>query len=173
MENYRILANVKLQKLKEYSRSYGGVETIDVDFIHEYENEIVLFDCFGNHIRTMKKGTKLLVSFTGTPISERAYKIRVTKAKKRFEAAKEARQKEAQKKQAVQKALIFQQSSQLLAEFTKNKGFHSKLKNKIETSSSKNWRPWVKMKVCQKIANENFKDLHLSPAIIRDLIYKF
>ena len=46
----------------------------------------------GCNIRTLKKGTKLLISYTGTEISEKAYNLRINKAPK--ELAERNRERE-------------------------------------------------------------------------------
>jgi hypothetical protein len=75
-----IYANGSVSKLKEYSQSYGN-EVVEFEgcYIFEYQNEIKIFDLFGRLLRTMKKGTKVLKSFTGTLISERTFKMRTKK----------------------------------------------------------------------------------------------
>ena len=75
----KILANATVTKLKEYSKSYGAPENIEVSFIKEFDNEIQLFNYLGSHLRTMRKGTKLLKSFYGVEITERTFKSRTKK----------------------------------------------------------------------------------------------
>ena len=75
----KILANATITKLRENKKSYGLEETKKVDFIKEFENEIQLFNYLGAHIRTMRKGTKLLKSFSGVEITERTFKSRTKK----------------------------------------------------------------------------------------------
>ena len=75
----KILANATNIKLREYSKSYGAPEIIEVSFIKEFDKEIQLFNSFGAHIRTMRKWTKLLKSFSGVEITERTYKMRTKK----------------------------------------------------------------------------------------------
>ena len=76
---FKYLANATITKLREYSKSYGSEETKKLDFIKEFDNEIQLFNYFGAHLRTMRKGTKLLKSFSGVEISERTFKSRTKK----------------------------------------------------------------------------------------------
>ena len=78
----KVLSNCTLTKLREYSQSYGAAETIDIPYIKEYENEIVLLNQYGEKIRTLKKGTKLLISYTGEEITDRQLVVRSNKAKK-------------------------------------------------------------------------------------------
>ena len=75
----KILADATITKLREYSKSYGSEETKKLDFIKEFDNEIQLFNYFGAHLRTMRKGTKLLKSFSGVEITERTFKSRTKK----------------------------------------------------------------------------------------------
>ena len=72
----KILSNATVTKLREYSKSYGAPETIEISFIKEFDNEIQLFNYLGAHLRTMRKGTKLLKSFSGVEITERTFKSR-------------------------------------------------------------------------------------------------
>lgn len=53
-----------ITKLAEYRRSYGKPQTMEVAYIVERHNEIIIYDYFGNS-RTFRKGTKLLVLFQG------------------------------------------------------------------------------------------------------------
>ena len=70
----KILSNATVTKLRENKKSYGAPEMIEVSFIKEFDNEIQLFNSFGSHQRTLRKGTKLLKSFSGNKITERTFK---------------------------------------------------------------------------------------------------
>ena len=85
-----IYANCELKKLREYSKAYGSAETIRVPFIRANEKTIDLLNVCGNITRTMRKGTKVLINYHGTAISERAFKLRINKAKKARQAEQEA-----------------------------------------------------------------------------------
>ena len=95
----KTLANATVTKLREYSRSYGSEETKKVDFIKEFDNEIQLFNYLGAHLRTMRKGTKLLKSFSGVEITERTFNSRtkknLQKHRENIKLIKEAAQKKA------------------------------------------------------------------------------
>lgn len=80
----KILANATVSKLKEYRMSYGGVEEVHYPFIIEYNDKIELIGKSGNVQRTMRKYTKVLQSWQGTEITERAFNMRVKKAKKAY-----------------------------------------------------------------------------------------
>lgn len=76
----KILKNCTIVKLREYSQSYGQPETIKVSFIKEFEKEIHLISSTGIHQRTMKKGTKVLISFDGKEIKESTFIASTKKA---------------------------------------------------------------------------------------------
>ena len=102
----KILANATITKLKEYSRSYGSEETIEVSFIIEFENEIKLFNSFADHLRTMRKGTRLLKSFSGVEITERTFKSRTKKNLQKHREYIKLKEEAAQKKANDEKNLI-------------------------------------------------------------------
>ena len=79
---HTILSNAKVAKLNEYRLSYGQPQTIEVPFVKVFVNEIHLINEVGTVIRVMKRGTKVLKSFTGTEISEKAFKTRINESKK-------------------------------------------------------------------------------------------
>ena len=102
----KILANATVTKLREYSKSYGAPEIIEISFIKEFDNEIELFNCFGAHIRTMRKGTKLLKSFLGVEITERTFKSRTKKNLQKHRENIKIEAEAAQKKANDEKNLI-------------------------------------------------------------------
>ena len=102
----KILANATITKLREYSQSYGAPETIEITFIKEFNNEIQLFNSFGAHLRTMRKGTKLLISFAGTEITERTFKGRTKKNLQKHKENIKLEAEAAQKKSNDEKNLI-------------------------------------------------------------------
>lgn len=102
----KILSNATITKLREYSQSYSSEETIEVSFIKEFENEIKLFNSFGAHLRTMRKGTKLLKSFSGVEITERTFKSRTKKNLQKHRENIKLEAEAAQKKANYEKNLI-------------------------------------------------------------------
>lgn len=103
----QIYSNCAVEKLREYSKCYGKPEVIEVPFIKEDSGSIYLYNNCGRLTRTMRKGTKLLISWKGEEITERAYKGRVKKALTEEAIEKEAQRQrdnliflEAQKKEA-------------------------------------------------------------------------
>lgn len=165
----KILSNCELSKLKEYAKSYGNTEVLNIPFIHEYENTIICYNKTGKHLRTFKKGTKLLVSFKGKEISQRSYKMRINKAIK----AENIEAKEKLEKvfliETISQKKHLEQSEALKNIFINDSLFLSKIKNMISELSSQKWRKKVKLKVCQKIANEKFNKLFLTPTDIRNI----
>lgn len=102
----KILSNATITKLRENKKSYGLEETKKVDFIKEFDNEIQLFNSFGSHLRTFRKGTKLLKSFSGVEITERSYKIRTKKNLQKHRENIKLEAEAAQKKANDEKNLI-------------------------------------------------------------------
>ena len=102
----KILANATITKLRENKKSYGLEENKKVDFIKEFDNEIQLFNSFGAHLRTMRKGTKLLKSFSGVEITERTFKIRTKKNLQKHRENIKLEAEAAQKKANYEKNLI-------------------------------------------------------------------
>lgn len=80
MTQLSILLQATVVKLKEYRSSYGSPESIVYPFVKEFNNEIHLLNSSGKHLRTLRKGTKLLCGYSGKLITERAFKVRINKA---------------------------------------------------------------------------------------------
>ena len=102
----KILANATVTKLRECLQSYGAPETIGFSFIKEFDKEIQLFNSFGAHLRTMRKGTKLLKSFSGVEITERTFKSRTKKNLQKHRENIKLEAEAAQKKANDEKNLI-------------------------------------------------------------------
>jgi hypothetical protein len=83
----KFLKNGEVVKLREFSRSYGGQETIKVSFIVENENSIDVYGETG-FWRTFKKGTKLLVDFNGKEVKESTFKKWLNQNTKDLEKAR-------------------------------------------------------------------------------------
>ena len=166
------LANCEVIKLREYSRSYGAPETVKYPLIVENEKTI---DCYNEHgvLRTFRKGTKLLESFTGKPITERTFRMRIKKInKKESELIEKLRDEYAQRVQ-IRKEETNKQAAELNNFYKINPGKAEKIIEYVDTLSSKKWRRVVKLRVCRWIAGDKFKNLKLSPAEIRDITINF
>lgn len=169
--NTRIFAKAQVTKLKEYSRSYGNPETIEVAYIIEKDSEIELLNERGQHLRTMKIGTKLLIGYNGTEITERSFKIRTNKSKRKFaEKLEQIKKEEAINNEKIAE-LIKTQSEKLKKIFIESPKFHEKIKNRITNYSGKNWRNWVKMKVVAKINDGEFNNFELTASKIREIAF--
>jgi hypothetical protein len=66
---------------------------------------------------------------------------------------------------------IGNQADKLKQVFAERPDRLERIKEKINTSSSKDWRSWVKLKVCKWVVNSRFDLLRLSPSEIRDIAY--
>jgi len=70
-------SNIIMTKLKEYSRSYGGKETVNYAYGIDTGKQWYFYSENGLHSRTMRKGTKVLIDVQGDAMSEEAFKERM------------------------------------------------------------------------------------------------
>ena len=168
----KILANVELTKLREYSRSYGTAETIIVPFVQDYEDDIHLINDVGDCYRIMRKGTKLLISYHGEEITQRSFVIRVNKTIRKRNAEYLERKK---LMDAEQKRISIIRDAQLTLWddlLLKHPMKVAKYKSKVESMPSSKWRNLLKMKAAKHINNGSFVGLEVSPAELKDILYK-
>lgn len=90
-----------------------------------------------------------------------------------FEQNENEKQRAAERQSKLQAEIdaLGNQTELLNAYFTNNTDFLAKIKDRIENYPSKQWRNWVRMKVCSKIANERFDLLTLCATDIREIAY--
>ena len=131
------LKNVTVNKLREYSQSYGSVVVLEFPLAQTDGKFLYLFDEYGNLYRKMRIGTKLLVSFTGTEITERSFKIAQNKLLKALELSKIQQKIENQKFEEARENMY-----NLCIELTETKFFDN-----LEA---------IKIKVSEKYPNLNF-----------------
>lgn len=166
----KILSKCKLIKLREYKKSYGGIETISPAYILDKGREIHILDNFGKHSRTMKVGTKLLISFSGEEITERQLKLRTKKA---IKIRDENRAKQTiidQENQDVINAIAASQAIQWAEFLIKNPESKAKYLAKMGIMPSKKWRNYLRMKAAKHINNENFTSLEISAPRLRQIL---
>lgn len=164
-----IFANCEVVKRKELSKSYGELETIKVPFILEFDKCIYLLNECGEFVREMRLGTKLLYGYTGTPISERALKIRENKNLKIREANRLIRQENERIANESSAKKLSEQEAILKSTFEADKEFLAKIQDRINNHSGKDWRGWIKMKVCAKVFGGKFENMKLPSTSIRDI----
>lgn len=70
-------SNIEVIKLKEYSQSYGGRETINYAYGIDTDKQWYFYSENGLHSRTMRKGTKVLIDVQGDAMSEEAFNERM------------------------------------------------------------------------------------------------
>ena len=165
-----ILANCEVIKLREYSRSYGKPETIKVPYIMVFDKSILLINERGGYGRILRRGSKLLIDYKGTEISERAFKIRTNKARKEWENKLAQIESQNQARIEANEKVKAAQIAKLKSYFEARPDFLVEIKNKIEEASSKEWRKWVRMKCCGKL-EMTFSEFELGATDIRDLAY--
>lgn len=142
-----ILANTTVIKRKEYSMSYGAPETLKYPFIKEFDNLIMCLNSEGEHMRTFRKGTKLLILFNGKKISERTFQKRVLQNKESIRQMNLERevilQRERQEIEIKESKIVAEMSSY----FTDIK--IDEIKHKLATKNSKECKNYYKMKSIQ------------------------
>lgn len=162
MEIYKILAKATVTKLKEYSRSRGAAETVNYSFIKDYPNEIWLCSSEGNHIRTLRKGTKLLLNYSGTEISKRAYNTRINKATK----LREIKSLKTHSKHLVvvlKNAELSARQMDAWNNFLKqNPEKITKYIQKCNSMPSSKWRNLIRMKFAKHCNNGVFSEVYIS-----------
>jgi len=167
----KIYAFAQVEKLREYRKSYGSPEVIEVFYIIENENSIELLNERGSIIRTMRKGTKVLINWSGKEITERTLKGRTKKATKDFETRR-AESMEIQRKERSERLEAENKQAEMLRNYFNL--FPSKLekfKRTIEVMSSKKWRAKVKLLAVRGINDEKFEGFLLSPSRIKEIVY--
>ena len=167
----KVLKNCTLIKLREYSSSDGSRETICIPYIKEYENEIMLFNSLGNCTRTMKKGTKLLISFSGKEIKEEIFLKNTKKAiKLHLEECKKERERAEQKQREINN--IAEKQGEKWNEFLKaNPSSAEKYKTKVNILPSSKWRNYLRMKAAKNINAEKFEGLEISAPKLKAILF--
>lgn len=155
-----ILANVTVKKLREYSRAYGKPEEVNYSFAKVLPKEIRLYTERGTHLRTLRRGTKLLIDFSGTPISERTFNMRIKKNKEAI---------------TVEQPLITTHSVnnqiELWEKFLRdNPDKVVKYAGKIEHMNTRKGEDYLKLKAAKYINNGKFKGFTVSTGDLRSIL---
>ena len=151
---------------KYYLTTRSGMNYVQTDFNKSFNKPeyCKIIDSGNDAPRGGKTGFYVVVEFTEQFYSDFQWYFDELKAEKE---AKKLRLLE-----VIQKIEeIGDQTELLKALFIGNPDFLDKIKNRIENFSSKQWRNWVCMKVCNKISEGRFELLTLSPSEIRDIAY--
>lgn len=167
----KVLSNCTVTKLKEYSQSYGGQETISVPFIKEMEGEIILLNECGEHFRTLRKFTKKLISFKGNEITERQFKIRTKKAIAQREKEREAMRDNEKLIREENNRKAAEQAEKWKVFLSENPNSANKYKEKCNTMPSSKWRNYLRMKAAKHINNENFTTLEISAPELKQILF--
>lgn len=169
----KILANAKITKLKEYSQSYGGPETIEVSYLKVYNKEIYFVSSAGSVGRMIRIGTKLLISFTGTEISERTFNLRTKKAdkanKERIALLEAERNAEILKNKEI--AAVQLEAWKLF--LTENPQKIVKYLDKVNSLPSSKWRNLLRMKAAKHVCDGQFNSLVASAPELVDVLRSF
>lgn len=166
----KILTKTSVTKRVEYSQSYGGAETIECAFIKEFDKEIQMVSQTGNHIRTFKKGTKLLISFKGVEITERQFSLRVKKAKKVAESSALIQNKINSDKLAERNAAAAMQLGAWKQLLIENPDKAAKYISKMANMASSKWRNLLRLKAAKHVNNGPFEGLEVTASELRDVL---
>jgi hypothetical protein len=154
-----ILANATVTKLREYRQKYGAPEIVPVPYIVVYEKQIQLLTETGHLRRTMKRGTRLLVEFNGQPITQRAFDMRIKKAKAAAEIQRQISIIEQQKRLKELREIAEKQATAWHEYLKQNPQKVDKYKAKIAAMSSAKGRNYVRLKAANKINAGSFNGL--------------
>lgn len=168
----KVLFNCSIAKLREYRQAYGTPETISASFIKEFHNEIWLLNECGEHVRTMRKGTKLLISFSGIEITERQFLGRTKKAIEKRTAKKIATIEENKIAQQERQTIAAQQAAKWIEFLEANPESKAKYILKCKTMPSSKWRNYLRMKAAKHINNECFSTLEISAPELAEILHK-
>lgn len=168
----KVLSNCTVEKLREYSKSYGSPEKISIPYIQEFDKYILLLTECGQLIRHLNKGTKLLIDFKGQPITERQFKIRTKKSFELLQIEKKQNQIKADHLEKERQSIVLDQSV-LWADFLKNNP-ESKAKYilKVNTMPSSKWRNYLRMKAAKNINLEKFEGLEISAPELKNILFQ-
>lgn len=163
--------NAEIEKLTEYSRSYGPKEVLKVPLMIETENQISIYGDNGELFRVFRKGTKLLQSFKGREINQKTFQKHV----KRLKAEAKARQEQQNAIYAAQQEIVnktIQRQAEIWEKFLKeNPDKAIQYRGKINGSSSKVWRNWIKMKFVSKCNNNTFAGAEITPPRLKEVLF--
>lgn len=159
---YEFKGDGKYHTTEQGSKHYKN--TLFQSFCNYNRGLLYIVESGNDAPRGGKTGNYVIVKFNEQFYNNYQWFIDELKAEnERIEKAKAERQKKIE--------AIGDQEKLLRNYFQNNPKFLSKIKYRIENYSSKKWRNWVKMKVWQKITNESFSLLTLTPSEIRDIAY--
>jgi hypothetical protein len=154
----KVLSNCTVTKLREYSQS----------FIREYEKEICLVNDYGHVIRTMKKGTKVLIHFAGEEITERQFNTRVNKANR----LKDIERNKENESLAERNRIADRQLALWVSFIDSNPDKKERYLAKCNTMPSSKWRNYLRMKAARHINNESFAGLEVSAPDLKSALSK-
>ena len=167
----KVLSNCSLTKLREYSQSYGAPETITVPYIKEFEREIWLLNECGEHTRTLKKGTKLLINYSGKEITQRQLNIRANKAITQRTNERLAYIATEKIKLEQRQAIAAQQGVKWAEFLSNNPQSKEKYIDKCNTLPSSKWRNYLRMKAAKHINEECFTTLQISAPELKAILF--
>ena len=163
-----ILKNATIVKLREYSRAYGKPETITSAYLFETDKHITTVDEIGREVRTFRKGTRLLISFTGDTISGDDFIREVEEAKetKQSQASAQLAANELEVKRS--REISAKQLDAFKAILTP--GRVNKYRAKLAELNNSKGRNYLMMKAAKHVNGGKFEGLHVSSGDLKRLI---
>ena len=163
-----IFKNATIVKLREYSRAYGKPETITSAYLFETDKHITTVDEIGREVRTFRKGTRLLISFTGDTISGDDFisEVEEAKATKKAQALAQLAANELEVKRS--REIAAKQLGAFKAILTP--GRVNKYRAKLAELNNSKGRNYLMMEAAKHVNGGIFEGLHVSSGELKRLI---
>ena len=163
-----ILKNATIVKLREYSRAYGKPETITSAYLFETDKHITTVDEIGREVRTFRKGTRLLISFSGDTIGGDDFisEVEEAKATKKAQALAQLAANELEVKRS--REIAAKQLGAFKAILTPERV--NKYRAKLAELNNSKGRNYLMMKAAKHVNGGIFEGLHVSSGDLKRLI---
>lgn len=166
-----ILKNAKVVKLREYSRAYGKPETITSAYLFETDKHITTVDEIGREVRTFRKGTRLLISFSGDTISGDDFIREVEEAKNTIQAQTEAQRVANELEIKRNREIAAKQLEAFKAILTPERV--NKYRAKLAELNNSKGRNYLMMKAAKHVNGGKFDGLHVSTGELKRLVLNY
>ena len=166
-----IFKNAKVVKLREYSRAYGKPETITSAYLFETDKQITTIDEIGREVRTFRKGTRLLISFSGDTISGDDFIREVEEAKNTIQAQTEAQRVANELEIKRNREIAAKQLEAFKAIMTHERV--NKYRAKLAELNNSKGRNYLMMKAAKHVNGGSFDGLHVSTGELKRLVLNY
>ena len=163
-----IFKNATIVKLREYSRAYGKPETIKAAYIAETDKQITILDESGRNVRTLRKGTRLLISFSGEAINADDFKREVEEAKNKMQAKAKAQRAADDIEIERRRDISAKQLGAFKAILTPERV--NKYRAKLAKLNNSKGRNYLMMEAAKHVNGGKFEGLHVSSGDLKRLV---